>query len=267
VTLVTDSSFFVSETERAMEVSELKMLDFNTKTIREIALEMPQTIRVFEDLKIDYCYGGRRSLAEACQTAGVEPDILSEKLKSAVSESEDARPERQSASELIDYIIAKHHVFTVDEIQRLTALMNKVCGKHGPQHTELFQLRDVFEEMDEDMLFHMNKEEEILFPYIKRLDKAAQSNCVPLMPPFGTVRNPIRMMMKEHDSAADQFREMRQITEDYSLPPDACPSFKGLYAGLQDLEKDLHRHVHLENNVLFPCSQELEKQVFELTSQ
>src|SRR5688572_18231997 len=108
------------------------MMDFRTKTIREIALEVPQTIRVFEDFKIDYCCGGRRRFAEACEHAGVDPNALSEKLNSALSDGEDDRPESQSASELIDYIIAKHHVFTVDEIRRLTALMYKVCDKHGP---------------------------------------------------------------------------------------------------------------------------------------
>ena len=141
--------------------------------------------------------------------------------------------------------------------------MQKVCDRHGSQHPELHRLRDVFDEMAEDMQLHMRKEEAVLFPYIKRLEKAADSSCVPMVPPFGTVRNPIHMMMQEHDAAAEQFREMREITGDYTLPAEACPSFKGLYAGLQDLEKDLHRHVHLENNVLFPRSQELEKRVFE----
>jgi regulator of cell morphogenesis and NO signaling len=238
-------------------------MDFSTKTIREIALEMPQTIRVFEDFKIDYCCGGRRPFAEACENAGVDPNALSDKLATALSGNQDDRPENLTASELIDYIIAKHHVFTVDEIGRLTALMYKVCDRHGEQHKELFQLREIFEEMADDMLLHMRKEEGMLFPYIKRLEGAAENNSVPMMPPFGTVRYPIQMMMQEHDTAAEQFREMRKVTASYTLPPEACPSFKGLYVGLQDLEKDLHQHVHLENNVLFPCAEGLEKRVFE----
>ena len=237
------------------------MQDFSNKTIREIALEMPQTIPVFEDLRIDYCCGGRRPFAEVCQNAGIDPDMLSEKLLSAVAANECFQREKSSASELIDHIIAKHHVFTVNEIERLRGLFHKVCDRHGKQHPELFHVRDIFEDMAEEMVCHMRKEEHALFPFIKRLELATEGSSQVPPPPFGTVQAPIRMMMMEHDAAAEQFREMRDVSLDYQLPADACPSFTGLYFGLQNLEKDLHRHVHLENNVLFPQALELEEQV------
>jgi len=241
------------------------MQEFETKTIREIALEMPQTVRVFEDHNIDYCCGGRVPFAQACETAGVDPKTLSEKLETAVSGASEVAtdsPSRKSPSDLIDYIIAKHHIFTRDEITRLNELMQKVCRKHGEQHRELFKLRDLFNEMAEDLLLHMRKEEAILFPFIKQMELADSGKFPAFAPPFGTVQNPVRMMMKEHDAAAEQFREMREITRNYQLPVDACPSFTGLYFGLRYLEKDLHRHVHLENNVLFDQAVALENRVF-----
>jgi len=244
----------------------LQMLEFNTKTIREIALEMPQTTRVFEEFNIDYCCGGRKPFAEACESAGVDPKILSQKLETAVATnaavSSDAFPERKTPSDLIDHIVAKHHIFTREEIGRLSALMEKVCGKHGGQHEELFALRKVFTELGDDMLLHMRKEEAVLFPFIKQMELSAAGQFPAFPPPFGTVQNPVRMMMQEHDVAAEQLRQMRTITRDYTLPPDACPSFTALYFGLKELEKDLHRHVHLENNVLFDQAIELEKKVF-----
>lgn len=242
------------------------MQSFSTKTIREIALEMPETVRVFEQHKIDYCCGGRRPFVEACESAGVDPSLLSEELASALSTAsafDNDRPEKQTPGNLIDYIISTHHVFTKNEIERLSALMQKVCSKHGQQHEELFGLRAIFNGMAEEMLLHMRKEENVLFPYIKQLDSAAQAGKPILAPPFGTVRNPIRMMRSEHDGAAEQFREMRDVTKNYALPEDACPSFRGLYFGLQELEKDLHRHVHLENNVLFDQAEILESAVFQ----
>lgn len=242
------------------------MLEFETKTIREIALEMPQTVRVFEDHNIDYCCGGRVPFAQACETAGVDPKALSEKLEFALSGESDAAasdpPERKSPSDLIDHIVAKHHIFTRDEIARLNELMRKVCRKHGEHHRELFELRDLFDGMAEDLMLHMRKEEAILFPFIKQMELADAGKFPAFAPPFGTVRNPVKMMMREHDAAAEQFREMREITRDYQLPADACPSFTGLYFGLRYLEKDLHRHVHLENNVLFDQAVALENRVF-----
>ncbi len=241
------------------------MQEINTKTIREIALEFPQTTRVFEEFKIDYCCGGRKSLEEACRTIGIDAKLVDQKITDAINGIEENEktdfPEHKKTSELADYIIAKHHVFTANEIERLTPLMGKVCGKHGPQHTELFEIQKAFRALCDELIPHMRKEEKVLFPYIKVLAAVVSTNIPVAEPHFGTVKNPVRMMMTEHDSAGDLLREMRQLSNDYTLPQGACPSYTGLFFGLEELEKDLHRHIHLENNVLFPQAIELEQKV------
>lgn len=239
------------------------MQTFTTKTIRDIALESPQTTRVFEEFKIDYCCGGRKLLQDACQDAGLDFRLVAQKLESAMKDH-DARgdsyqPEKKSPSQLIDYIIGKHHVFTVQEIERLTPLMEKVCTRHGDHHPHLFELQTVFTALTDSLVPHMRKEESVLFPYIQMLESSLTENMSVSPPHFGTVENPIRMMLADHEADGDRLRRMREISGDYTLPDGACPSFTALYAGLQDLEKDLHRHIHLENNVLFPGAVKLEQ--------
>jgi len=157
-----------------------------------------------------------------------------------------------------------HHVFTRAEIQRLTPLMNKVTMRHGEIHPELFELQRAFRELCEELESHLRKEEQILFPYIKHLEMSAKNNLSSTRPPFGSVNNPIRMMMSEHDAVGGLLRKMRQITLDFSLPEGACMSYRALFFGLEEFEKDLHQHTHLENNVLFPQAIEIENQVFNL---
>jgi regulator of cell morphogenesis and NO signaling len=238
------------------------MQTFSTKTIREIALEAPATTRVFEEFKIDYCCGGRKLLADVCLEAGLDPELVARKVESAMldnSSSESGRPENGSASQLIDYIIGKHHIFTVAELERLNPLMEKVCGRHGDLHPELFKLQTLFLALAESLVPHMRKEEAVLFPYIQTLESSVRGTSAAPLPHFGTVQNPIRMMMADHEEDGERLRLMREITGDYTLPEGACPSFTALYAGLQDLERDLHRHIHLENNVLFPAAVDLER--------
>ena len=233
-----------------------------TKTIREIALEAPATTRVFEEFKIDYCCGGRRSIADACAAAGIDSAALMQRIGDAIKggggHDGDIVPEGLNPTELIDYIIAKHHVFTCREIERLAPLMAKVVTRHGEHHPELFELQTVFMLLSESLIPHMRKEENILFPYIQDLDTSVKLGRPAPMPHFGTVKNPIRMLVQEHDTDGDRLRKMREITNNYALPEGACPSYTALYAGLVDLEQDLHRHIHLENNVLFPAAAELE---------
>jgi len=238
------------------------MQDIATKTIREIALETPATTRVFEKFKIDYCCGGNRSIADACAAAGIDASRLTESIDKAIAaqklRAEPAPPEQLKPTDLVGYIVATHHVFTSQEIERLTPLMAKVVMRHGDRHPELFELQNIFTALSDSLLPHMRKEENVLFPYIEELERASRNNLHPLTPHFGTVENPIRMMMAEHDADGERLRKMREITSDYTLPDGACPSFTALYAGLEDLERDLHRHIHLENNVLFPAAAELE---------
>lgn len=239
------------------------MNDLNIKTIEEIALENPATIRVFQEFKIDFCCGGKRLFDDACRVAGVAPEVVSAKLVQTIGETggEDF-VENKTASEPIDYIVEKHHVFTKREIERLSVLARKVCHRHADNHGFLFALENTLRELCEELLPHLRKEEMILFPRIKHLEMSAANNLASPRPPFGSVNNPVRTMMFEHDAAGELLRKMREITGDYSLPGAACLSFSALYQGLEEFEKDLHQHIHLENNVLFPRAVEFEDKVF-----
>ena len=235
-------------------------MEYTSKTIREIALEAPLTTRIFEELKIDFCCGGRIAFAEACENAGVDPVSVQKKLDQLLEATPvtDNAIESLSISELCDHIVETHHVFTRNELERLSPLMDKVARKHGASHAELYPLQETLKELCDELLVHMRKEEVVLFPYMKELEAAAAANRQPSVPHFGTVKNPVRMMMSEHDAAGDMLRKMREYTSDYMVPEGVCPSFGALYAGLDALEKDLHQHIHLENNLLFPKAVKLE---------
>ena len=230
------------------------------KTVREYATETPNATRVFEKLKIDYCCGGGRSLQDACAVAGVPLDEVERLLEQAGDSSGEMPPGVQSGTlaGLIDYILDTHHAFTRDEMERITALAEKVTSKHGVNHPELEGVRTLFLKLCDDLRPHMFKEEMVLFPYVRRLEQAAAQERPAPYAPFGTVGNPIRMMMSEHDTAGDILRELRALAGGYSPPADACISYRTFYEALEGFEKDLHQHIHLENNVLFPRAVELE---------
>lgn len=220
-------------------------------TVREVALQVPESTRLFESLKIDYCCGGNQPLGQACASAGVDVDDVMDML-AGVGQSSEGDFQNGSLPELITHILDKHHVFTKSEMVRLQSLADKVLSAHGGNHPELIQLDELISRLCADLKPHMFKEEQILFPYILALTQAAgQSQAAPFAP-FGTVKNPIRMMMMEHDTAGQILRELRVLTSDYKVPADACISYQTLYQALENFEKDLHQHIHLENNILFP---------------
>lgn len=237
------------------------MQNFATKTIREIALENPAATRIFEEYKIDYCCGGGHMFGDACRRAGVSPDDVRGRIQQLLISGETGSPAGKTISELIDHILDKHHVFTKQEINRLSTLMEKVCTKHGPQHAQLYSLAEAFAELCADLIPHMDKEERVLFPFIRQLILSDANNVSVARPPFRTVRNPVQMLMVEHDRDGAILKKMRDIAGDYVLPEGVCPSFGALYHGLGELERDLHQHIHLENNVLFPAAVKLEQKV------
>ena len=228
-------------------------------TVREVALQLPQSTRVFETLKIDYCCGGNQPLAQACASAGIDVDNVMQML-AEVTQSTSPVLDFQNLplTELITHILDTHHVFTKLEMDRLQLLADKVLAAHGGNHPELVHLEELVTRLCADLKPHMFKEEQVLFPYILAMtEAAAQKRAVPFAP-FGTVNNPVRMMMREHDTAGEILRELRALTSDYTVPADACISYQTLYQALENFEKDLHQHIHLENNVLFPKALELE---------
>ncbi len=231
-------------------------------TVREIALQAPESTRIFEKLKIDYCCGGNQPLARACASAGIDignvMGMLAEVTKSNTSDASALDFQNASLPELITHILDTHHVFTKSEMDRLQALTDKVLAAHGGNHPELVHVDELFTRLCADLKPHMFKEEQVLFPYIIGLAAAAELKRPAPFAPFGTVNNPIRMMMREHDTAGDILRELRGLTSDYKVPADACISYQTLYQALENFEKDLHQHIHLENNLLFPKALELE---------
>lgn len=237
----------------------------STTKVRDVALTLPQSTRLFEKFKIDYCCGGDQPLATACAAAGVDfRNILQliEGLNDKPGAGDGERDwQEASATELVVHVLDKHHVFTKEEMARLEPLADKVVGAHGSNHPELLAIRDLMRQLFGDLRPHMFKEEQILFPFIHALENAAQQKCPTPFAPFGTVNNPIRMMLMEHDTAGDLLREMRKLSSDYTVPADACVSFKTFYEALAAFEQDLHQHIHLENNLLFPKAIALEEGV------
>ena len=223
------------------------------KTVRELALENPAATRVFEKLGIDYCCGGSRTLDDACRTAGVSVNQVVEALAAQDSApAADRNWEREPLAQLVAHIQGTHHVYTRDAIARIPTLIEKVVAAHGANHPEVHRIRTVFGALAQELSMHMMKEEMVLFPYIVRMEEATLAGDPLLPPPFGTVRNPVRMMEHEHDSAGDALRELRALSNAYTAPADACMTFRTLYGALAEFEADLHQHIHLENNILHP---------------
>ncbi|MDI1240741.1 MAG: iron-sulfur cluster repair di-iron protein [bacterium] len=233
------------------------------RTVGQQAAAHPASKRVFEKLGIDYCCGGGTSLGEACTQHGIEFDELAQMLNSEESRSVGARAADldfpgMSLAALSDHIVREHHVFTRDENERITKLLEKVCSVHGDNHPDLFEIQKIFGRMRLELENHMLKEERMLFPYISLMESSIRFG-QPVPPaPFGSTQNPIKVMLGEHDVAAEQLREMRRLSGDFTLPADACTSYRTLYQAMEGLEKDLHEHIHLENNLLFPKAIEME---------
>jgi regulator of cell morphogenesis and NO signaling len=241
------------------------MLIDTQRSVAELALESPQATAVFDKLGIDYCCNGRKPLAEVCRTAGLDVSRVADLLSGAESNGQfEGRGEdwsRQSLAALINHIVGKHHAYCREECVRLGSLMEKVRSKHGSHHPELVRILDEFTALRNELDMHMMKEERMLFPYIISLEESATVKTFPPRAPFGTVQNPVCMMMQEHDDAGHSTKEIRSLAGNFAVPPDACTSFKALYLGLQAFEADLHQHIHLENNLLFPRAIELEETV------
>jgi regulator of cell morphogenesis and NO signaling len=238
------------------------MQTITEKTVREIAVENPSSIRVFESLGIDYCCGGRSSLSDACSRADIDLDRLLDLLAQAslnsnapVSKEWSGKPLR----DLIAHIVEKHHGFVRTETPRIESLLSKVVAKHGQAHPEVLQIELLFTAISQELSTHMLKEEQILFPYVERMERALLNADALPAAFFGSVKRPIANMMAEHDDAGALLSRIRKLSNGYAPPGGACPTFVALYRGIEEFERDLHHHVHLENNILFPKTVEMEQ--------
>ncbi len=233
------------------------------RTVRELALQNTAATRVFEGLGIDYCCGGNQSLGDACRASNLSVDQVIDSLEMAEEAAHATQKDRawqiEPLADLIAHIKNTHHQYMREEMARLVPLLEKVCAVHGKNHPELQQVQSSFQSLVQELTTHMMKEERVLFPYIVRMEEAVIQKEPVLPPPFGSLQNPVSMMEHEHDSAGHALRAMREASCGYTAPGEACISYQTLYKALANIETDLHLHIHLENNILFPRAIAMEK--------
>lgn len=232
------------------KLNEIETSSLSTRTVGELVAHNPIRAQVFDQLGIDFCCGGKVSLEEACRKKNLDVDDVVSKLQDCDSQfgTSESTWVGSSAAALVDHIETTHHQYLKKELPRLQALAEKVARVHGERAPHMVQLAKVFSRLKDEIEAHTMKEEMVLFPYIRELEK----NVACHTPPFGTVANPINCMESEHDDAGRALFEMRKLTNDYTPPEDACGSWKALLGGLAHFDKDLRTHIHKESSILFP---------------
>lgn len=232
-------------------------------TVGEIVKNNYQTAEVFKRYKIDFCCGGNKTINEACSDKNIAVDELTTALSEKTNQNAGGNHNYKDwdADFLANYIVNVHHKYVKENIPLLSEFTNKIASVHGSRHPELLKVASYFGEVASELQHHMMKEERILFPYIIKLQDAYNKKASIDPSPFGTVRNPITMMEMEHDSAGNLLKLMREATNDYTLPEDACSTYTVTFKKLDEFENDLHLHIHLENNILFPAAIELEEKM------
>ena len=232
------------------------------KQIGEFVADDFRTAAIFSKYKIDFCCNGNRTIDEACEKKGIDSNVLLDELNSVLNIKGDQSIDYKSwpLDLLADYIEKKHHRYVEEKIPVLLQFLNKLCAVHGERHPELFKINELFTASAGELAAHMKKEELVLFPFVKKMISATLSQSAIEAPHFGTVENPITMMMQEHDNEGERFRQIAKLTNNYNPPADACNTYQVTFAMLEEFEKDLHLHIHLENNILFPKAIKLEQQ-------
>lgn len=232
------------------------------KTVAEIVVENIKAAHVFKKHGIDFCCGGGISVKKACAKKGVNYETLKSEIEAI--DNEITRGYNYNDWELdflIDHIINIHHKYVEENIPLLLQYANRVAQVHGHHYKEVVEINRLVEAVSQELAAHMKKEELILFPYVKQMVKGIKSGIKPGLPHFGTVNNPIQMMFEEHENAGDVFKKIAELSNDYTPPEEACNTFRALYSKLEEFEQDLHQHIHLENNILFPKAILLESHV------
>ncbi|MCK0132167.1 iron-sulfur cluster repair di-iron protein [Flavobacteriaceae bacterium F08102] len=235
-----------------------KYLDQN---IGEIVADDFRTAQVFSRFGIDFCCKGNRRLTEVCEQNALDPSQILKELEAVETERVDSLQDFNTwpLDVLADYIVKKHHHYVEKQIPVLKQYLAKIVKVHGQHHPELKEIMALFEVSAGEFTAHMKKEELILFPFIKKLEMANREETPIAKPHFGTVSNPIEMMMREHEDEGERFEKMSELSQGFTPPVDACNTYKVTYDLLKDFEEDLHTHIHLENNILFPQAAVLEK--------
>lgn len=231
-------------------------------TIGEYVAKDFRTAAIFSKYGIDFCCKGNRTIEEACDKKEIDSNALLEQINTVLSTKNDSSIDFKlwPLDLLADYIEKTHHRYVEEKTQVILPFLDKLCKVHGANHPELFEVNELFKGCAGELAQHMKKEELILFPFIKKMVKATLTDELIDQPHFGTIKNPIAMMMEEHEAEGDRFVKIAALTNNYTPPADACNTYRVTFAMLEEFEQDLHKHIHLENNILFPKAAELEKE-------
>lgn len=234
--------------------------------IGEIVAANIVSAAIFESLGIDYCCKGNRTIDEVCKEKEIDSlsllSLLNRECQDSSLNSKNENYNDWSLEKLADHIEQTHHQYTAQQIPILREHLDRICNVHGDTHPELFEIKQLFEESAKELLLHMKKEEFALFPYIKELAISINNNAATVRnPPFKSAATPISVMMQEHDHEGERFRKISELSSNYTPPVNACNTYRVTFKELQDFEQDLHRHIHLENNILFPKALKLEESI------
>ena len=231
--------------------------------IGELVAKDYRTASVFKKYGIDFCCQGNRTIDDACEKKNIDPKSVVQDLDTAIQAPGTNTTDYESwpLDLLADYIEKKHHRYVVEKTAEIKPYLDKICRVHGERHPELLEIREHFYVTAGELAQHMKKEELILFPFVRQMADAKHEGSKIAAPHFGTVQNPIAMMMHEHTAEGDRFRKIEELSNDYTPPQNACNTYRVTFALLKEFEADLHLHIHLENNILFPKAVELEKEL------
>lgn len=236
-------------------------MNIKTDFIGEIVAEDFRTAAIFKKYGIDFCCKGGRTIEEACSPKSLDKDQIYSDIENLPKTDGNSIDFNSWPLDLLaDYVEKTHHRYVEEKTPVLQQFLDKLCKVHGGSHPELFEIKQLFDGCAQDLASHMKKEELMLFPFIKNMVKAKIDGSAIPQPPFGTVENPVNMMKHEHTVEGERLRQIAELTNEYTPPADACNTYKVTFAMLQDFENDLHKHIHLENNILFPKAIQLEKE-------
>lgn len=227
---------------------------FAEMTVGEIVADDYRTSRIFEKYGIDFCCGGKTTISTACREKGISETVLFDEIANIKKEAAE-RSSQYGSWEipfLTDYIINVHHTYLKDNLAKIAANARKIAGVHGKHHPEVIEIASIFEKIAADMTIHLKEEEEVFFPALKRLDGFIKSSLTPDAKDVETVRSVLSQLGHEHDEIGEAVHRIRHLAKSFEVPDDVCPTFRVTYLELNEFEDDLHKHVHLENNILFP---------------
>jgi len=226
------------------------------KKAGKIVADNFRSAKVFTKYGIDFCCKGGIKLSEACETRGLDTDLLIEKIVKATQNADGVDYQALSMGNMVDHILQVHHKYIEDTIPALKFYLDKIDKVHGESHPELKEIKELFFRAADALTSHVKKEEFILFPYVKAMEEANLHRFKLSPPHFGTIENPIAMMEHEHNTEGERFRQIATLSNNYIPPSDVCQTYKVAFSLLKEFESDLHTHIHLENNILFPEAKE-----------